>query len=118
MNVTKDIFALDYHFTRDFDRKHKNRFGLYLKPSGTELVGVIRLANGDRQELPPEPEKLAKHIGMKRMKAMSKVMEERAKEKYPEYFKEGVKISRTGIILIRKEYRGRGLAKKFPEMLK
>ena len=83
MGVTKDIFAIDYEYTREFDRKHNNRFGIYLKPKGTELIGVIRLANGDRSVLPPEPAELAFHIGMKRMKSMSKELEERAKIAHP-----------------------------------
>ena len=64
LGVPKEIFALDYEFTRDFDSKHKNRFGIYLRPEGTVLIGVIRLANGDRSELGPEPDLLAQHKGM------------------------------------------------------
>ena len=83
LGVPKEIFALDYEFTRDFDRKHRNRFGIYLRTEGRVLIGVIRLANGDRGELGPEPEAMAQHKGMQRMKAMSKVLEERAKKAYP-----------------------------------
>ena len=83
LGVPKEIFAVDYEFTREFDRKHKNRFGIYLRPEGRVLIGVIRLANGDRSELGPEPEALAQHRGMQRMKAMSKELEELAKKAYP-----------------------------------
>ena len=83
LGVPKEIFALDYEFTRDFDRKNRNRFGIYLKQEGVVLIGVIRLANGDRSELGPEPEAIAQHKGMQRMKAMSKVLEERAKKTNP-----------------------------------
>ena len=83
LGVPKEIFALDYEFTRDFDRINRNRFGIYLKQEGVVLIGVIRLANGDRSELGPEPEAMAQHKGMQRMKAMSKVLEERAKNANP-----------------------------------
>ena len=50
LGVKKDVFALEYEHTREFDTKYKNRFGIYLKSSG-ELIGVIRLNNGDKNEL-------------------------------------------------------------------
>ena len=86
LGVPKEVFALDYEFTRDFDRKNRNRFGIYLRPEGRVLIGVIRLANGDRGELGSEPDSIAQHKGMQRMKAMSKVLEERAKKAHPLYF--------------------------------
>jgi hypothetical protein len=56
---------------------------------------VFRFGNGDKKELEPEPEQIRLHTGFIRIKEMSKKVEERARESYPEHFQDVSKIARS-----------------------
>jgi hypothetical protein len=51
-----------------------NRVGCYEKKTG-KLASVFRFANGNKSELEPEPEKISKHPGIIRLRAMGEKME-------------------------------------------
>lgn len=114
--VTKDILALEYQHARSWDRKNLNRVGCYEKKTG-KLASVFRFANGNKSELEPEPEKIAKHPGIIRLRAMGEKMEQRARKAHPAYFSDVNKIARTAAGTIVHEFRGSGLAMQGPIMV-
>ena len=83
--VTKDLMAIEYRHAREWDRKNLNRIGVFDKKTG-KLASVFRFGNGDKNELEPEPDQIRLHPGFIRIKEMSKKVEERARESYPENF--------------------------------
>jgi hypothetical protein len=111
--LTKEILALELEHCRLWDRKNLNLGACYEKKTG-KIASINRLANGDRSELGPMPEKYANHPGVKRLYAMNAKSLEREMKARPELFAAPYRVARSSGGAIIKEFRGSEMIKLVP----
>jgi len=72
--LTKETIAVEIRHARLWDRKNLNLTGCFEKSTGN-IFAIIRLSNGDRSELEPLPEEIAKNTAVARIKAMNALLD-------------------------------------------